>query len=454
VTATAGNRTADAAPTAAAVAEPAPARSLLGWRTIAGLFAAALVVRVVYCLVVLRDYTPISDASDYYKIAVSFSEGRGISTTFPYGYEHPTAFRPPLFPALLGVVFAVTGPSLGVAQAVQVLLGSTVVVLLAVLAARFGGRRAGLIAGGLAAIYPPLLANDGPPLTEPLALTLLLAGLLALGQRKALIAGLLIGALVLTRPSAQLLVPVIGLWFLIQVGWRRTVVFAVAVGIVVLPWVARNQIEFGKPVLVTSNGFNMNAAWSEVSLAQAKPSDGVYDPRFAHLRTGAAAYNEAELDANLRENGLEGLKNHKSEVPGVVWRNARFLLDLHRGYENGAERYDGRNLTLRYWAVPATWVVMAAGVIGLIRLRRRRLPESGLILLCGAYFLLISIAAVSPPRLRAPLDVLFLLGTATLIAAGWARWSARRGTPPAGAVDQERAPTVVDLSDGQVRVRP
>ncbi len=451
---------ADAPPAAATVATPEAearsARSVLGWRTLVVLFAIALLVRVVYCLIVLRGYSPVSDASDYYKIAVSVSEGRGVSTTFPFGYEHATAFRPPLYPILLGAVFTVTGPSLGVAQAVQVLLGSTVVVLLAVLAARFGGRRAALIAGGLAAVYPPLLANDGPPLTEPLALTLLLAGLLALGRRRALIAGLVIGALVLTRPSAQLLVPVIGLWLLLQVGWRRTAVFAVAVAVVVLPWVARNQIEFGKPVLVTSNGFNLNAAWSEVSLAQEKPSDGVYDPRFAHLRTGAAAYNEAELDANLRRNGIEGLRSHPGEVPEVVWRNARFLLDLHRGYDNGAERYDGRNLTLRYWAVPVTWLVMAAGVVGLLELRRRRVPDSGLVLLCAAYFLLISIAAVSPPRLRAPLDVLFLLGTATLVATLWERWRARRGAEP---VDEGWRPAepadsaVPDPSDSRVRVR-
>lgn len=425
------------------VATPARSRRGLDARAVAVLVAVALLVRVVYCLTLLRHYSPISDASDYYKIAVSFSQGRGISTTFPFGYEHATAFRPPLFPALLGAVFWITGPSLGVAEAVNVVLGCAVVALLALLTARFAGRRAGLIAGGIACVYPPLLANDGPPLTEALALVLLLTGLLSLTKRRVLIAGIAIGLLVLTRPSAQLLVPVIGLWLLFTVGWRRTAVFAVAVGVLVLPWVARNEIVFGKPVLVTSNGFNMAAAWSDISLAQHKPADPVYDPRFAFLHTGSARSNEADLDANFRAEGMRGLKSHPGEIPSVLWRNTRFLLDLHLGKVNGAERYDGRNLTLRYYALPGVWIVMGLGILGLWRLRRSR--DGVLLLLCGGYFLAVSIAAVSPPRLRAPLDVLFLLGTATVLSALVERWSARRR-----AASQDEAPAepaVVDLRD-------
>lgn len=390
------------------------------------LVGVALVVRIVYCLVVLRHYTPISDASDYYKIAVNVGNGHGFSTTFPYGYEHATAFRPPLFPALLGGVFAVTGPSLGVAQGVNVVLGCAVVGLLTLVTAQLAGSRlAGLIAGGIASVYPPLLANDGPPLTEALAMTLLLAGLLALGKHRCLFAGVAIGLLVLTRPSAQLLVPVIGLWLLATVGWKRTAVFAVAVGVVVLPWVARNEVVFGHPVLVTSNGFNIAATYSKVSLGQGKPADPVYDPRFAFLRVGPAATNEADLDAAFRAEGIRGLRAHLDEVPSVVWRNARFLLDLHISRFNGAERYDGRNLTLRFYTVPVTWVMMALGVVGMVRLRLLRRPGGGLLLLCAGYFLVVSVAAVSPPRLRVPLDVLFVLGTATVLAAGWQRWRVR-----------------------------
>ena len=417
------------------VAAPS-ARRLLGARTVLLLFFAALAVRTVYCLVVLRHYVPASDASDYYKIAVSVADGHGLATTFPFGYVHPTAFRAPLFPLLLGAVFAVTGPSLAVAQVVNVLLGSTVVVLIAVLAARIGGRRAGLLAGGLAAVYPPLLANDGPPLTEALALALLLAGLLALARpasrRTVVLAGAAIGLLVLTRTSAQLLVPLLALWLPHVIGWRRTALFVATAAVIVLPWVARNQIEFGKPVVVTSNGFDLAATWSEVSLAQGKPADPVYDPRFAFLRTGSARYNEADLDANFRREGLRGLRGNPDEIPGVIWRNTRFLLDLHLDRENGAERFDGRNLTLRFYTLPVTWLVMVLGTLGLARLWRHegarwRRRDGRLLVLCAGYFLVVSVVAVSPPRLRAPLDALFLVGASTLVLA----WVERLRRKPA-----------------------
>ncbi|MDQ1633768.1 MAG: hypothetical protein QOJ32_577, partial [Frankiaceae bacterium] len=53
---------------------------------------------------------------------------------------------------------------------------------------------------------------------------------------------------------------------------------------------------------------------------------------------------------------------------------------------------------------------------------------------CAGYFLVVSIAAVSPPRLRVPLDVLFVLGTATVLAAGWQRWRAHPHSDSTGAL--------------------
>jgi hypothetical protein len=217
------------------------------------------------------------------------------------------------------------------------------------------------------------------------------------------------------------------------------VLFLAAVAVVVLPWLARNEHVFGKPVLVTSNGFNIAATWSDISLAQGRPADPVYDPRFAFLHTGSALHNEADLDANFRAEGLHGLRTHPGEVPSVLWRNTRFLLDLNVNRNNGAERYDGRNLTLRFYALPAVWLVLALGTVGLVRLagfgRRRR--EGLLLLVCTGYFLVVSIAAVSPPRLRAPMDVLFLVGVGTVVAAVLDRMRSRRR---ARCADDEEGP--------------
>ncbi|MDQ3980993.1 MAG: hypothetical protein M3314_15840, partial [Actinomycetota bacterium] len=70
-------------------------------------------MRVLYVVIVLRDYAPVSDALHYHSLAAAIGDGGGFVHEFPFGYPHPTAFRPPLYPLLLGGLYALTGPKLG-----------------------------------------------------------------------------------------------------------------------------------------------------------------------------------------------------------------------------------------------------------------------------------------------------------------------------------------------------
>ncbi len=112
-----------------------------GPRGAAAIFAVALAVRIAYVLVFLRNYHPQTDAQHYIDIATQLAHGNGFAADYPYGFEHATAFRPPLYPLLLGTAFAIFGVHLAVAQALNVILGSGVVVLMAIVASRIGGRR-------------------------------------------------------------------------------------------------------------------------------------------------------------------------------------------------------------------------------------------------------------------------------------------------------------------------
>jgi len=60
---------------------------------------------LVYLAAFAGDYKPRSDANHYQAIASAFANGDGISARFPFTYLHPTAFRPPLYPALLGAFY-------------------------------------------------------------------------------------------------------------------------------------------------------------------------------------------------------------------------------------------------------------------------------------------------------------------------------------------------------------
>lgn len=401
----------------------------LGRRTLLVIAVIALLVRVVYVLLALRHYTPTTDDSHYNDIARKISEGRGFASQFPYLWMHPTAFRPPLYPLLLGGLYTVFGVHVGVAQVLNVLLGTGVVVLTAMLAYRLAGRTAALVAAGVATVHPNLLAGDGVILTEPLALLLMLAALLTLDRGRYVWAGVLAGLLVLTRPSAQLYVPVLALYLLIsgarRLGWRAgwktalraAVVFGLAAVVTVLPWVIRNQIQFGKPVIVTSNGFNMAAIWSPIAIQSGGFVDPIFDNRFRDITRIYQLKNtdEADLDATLRREGLKGIRQNPRRVPGKLWQNVRYYLDVSWRANDNPERRDGRNLSFRHATLPYVWLVEIVGAVGLVLVRRRRLGV--LVLITGAYMTVVSIVTVSPPRLRAPLDVLLCVGVGVVVAA-------------------------------------
>lgn len=388
------------------------------------IFTVALAVRVIYAVAAMRHYTPQSDAAHYNEIASAVAHGRGVSSLYPYLWLHHTAFRPPLYPLLLGGAYAIFGVHVGVAQGLNIILGSCVVVGVYVLTARLADRRAALIAAGLATIYPPLIANDVTILTEPLGLLLMLSMLIAIERRAWLVAGVLTGLLLLTRPSAQLLLPLVALYIWRKADWRKAAIFLVAGIICVVPWVIRNDIYFGSPVLVTSNGFNLAAIWSPQAIAQGRFIDPVKDPRLAslrHFRTASGAvdyynFNEAHLDAAFRRAGVQGFEHHLDRAPRIVLDNVEFLTDYDWRWSDGAERLDGRNIGVRHVTLPFVWVMEVLGALGLILLLRR---GRILVPLVAVYFFAVALVTVSPPRLRAPFDVL------TCVAVGYLTTVAR-----------------------------
>ncbi|HEX3668504.1 MAG TPA: hypothetical protein VHY55_05045, partial [Acidimicrobiia bacterium] len=232
-------------------------------RTLALLGGGAVGVRLLYLIAFAGDYKPRSDANHYQAIASAFANGDGISAPFPFTYLHPTAVRPPLYPALLGAFYWVAGVHVGVGQLVNVALGSAVVVLAAMLGAHIAGYRAGVAAGIAVGVYPPLLANDVVLLSEPLSLALLLAMILLLVRGRPAWAGAACGLLVLTRPSAQLFVVAVAAWLVWRSGWRAAARFGAVTIVVVAPWLVRNWVLVGAPTIVTSNGFNLVSTYSD-----------------------------------------------------------------------------------------------------------------------------------------------------------------------------------------------
>jgi 4-amino-4-deoxy-L-arabinose transferase-like glycosyltransferase len=202
------------------------------------------------------------DTSQYYGPALALMTGG------EEGFPLPLK-RPPLYPAFVDLVGAWLGPDLRVLLAVQHLLGLATAALTYGIGRLAFGRPAGLLAGLATALSGGLLIFEHYVLTEALFTPLLvLAAFLALlgvrrdSVRLYVLAGLAIGLATLTRPHAQLLLPLVPLVALAVHHRRRpvlraAVVTCVAAAFLIVPWIARNALVHDSFGVVGAVGQNL-----------------------------------------------------------------------------------------------------------------------------------------------------------------------------------------------------
>ncbi|RJP31859.1 MAG: hypothetical protein C4547_14940 [Phycisphaerales bacterium] len=184
---------------------------------------AALGIRLAYlagqCLYNPMHDAPIMDAQmhDAWARRIAFGDGM---PAIPY-------FRAPLYYHLLAVVYLVFGASVTAPLILQCCLGAGSCWLIAVMAAHLAGRRAGVLAGGLAAVYAPFVVFDAELLSvnlevflDILLLWLLLKAAIRDGRWLWAVAGAVLGLSAVTRPNVLITIPVIVAW--IVTSCRRT----------------------------------------------------------------------------------------------------------------------------------------------------------------------------------------------------------------------------------------
>lgn len=120
------------------------------------IFSLALVVRLVHVWQI--------HAAPFFSVLMGDSRGydewaQRIAGGDWLGYE--VFYQAPLYPYLLGVIYAIAGRSLLLVRIVQAVIGSASCVLLALAGARLFSRRAGIAAGLMLALYAPAIFFDG-----------------------------------------------------------------------------------------------------------------------------------------------------------------------------------------------------------------------------------------------------------------------------------------------------
>jgi 4-amino-4-deoxy-L-arabinose transferase-like glycosyltransferase len=196
--------------------------------------------------------------------------------TFGRG-DVPTAYRPPLYPLVLVPCLAMGPWSRAAIGLLHLVLGVATVWLTLHLARRWGLGRWAWVAGLLVAVDPILLRQSTLIMTETLATLLAVAALALLtaaGREGVggwgLGAGACIALAALCRPTFLpwlVLAAVILPWSARKVrgaggkahglrpgGLKVFLCFAAGAAVVLSPWVIRNQMRFGRPIVSTTHG--------------------------------------------------------------------------------------------------------------------------------------------------------------------------------------------------------
>jgi len=233
----------------------------LGWRldllTVGLLLLACFSVRLAFYDSAPPFLNP--DSAGYYVPGRNLASGDG----FDLGLR-----RTPTYPLFIAAAVSVLGEDLQALVTLQhVLFGPLLVALTYLLGRLVADRALAMAAAFLTAVSGPLLLYEHYVMTEVPFAILLLGVLIALimaarhlDARWSVLTGLLLGLLILCRPVAQILVPIVAVVLLLGPGgWRRRLLVVALTGtcaaLVVLPWMAYNARTQGAFVIAGSGRF-------------------------------------------------------------------------------------------------------------------------------------------------------------------------------------------------------
>lgn len=393
---------------------------------LAAIAVAGLGVRIAYVLVTKNPRHLGGDDFYYHYGANLLVDGKGFVDPIQLLEFHrrtPGAVHPP------GYIVALAIPSLFRFRSVldhqiwSCIIGAGTIVLVGVAGREIAGPRVGLVAAALAAVYPNIWFSDSVVMSETLilfttALTILVAYRFARRRTMWLAVGLgvSVGVTALTRAESILLVPllVVPLVLLLRdlALRRRLELLGVSIGVTLLtiaPWVGYNILRFEHPVFLSSN--------LELTMLSANCDVTYHGPYLGFFSIPCGSrFTPPKGDASVQESFYRGkvreyVSDNKSRVPAVMFaRLGRTWGFFNANQQIAIDQIEGRELNLSRVALGMYYALVAAGVVGAIALRRRRIPLTPLLGVIAAVALTVAFV-YGTTRFRAPAEVpLVLLG--------------------------------------------
>jgi 4-amino-4-deoxy-L-arabinose transferase-like glycosyltransferase len=274
--------------------------------------------------------------------AAHLAQGRGYVDEFlgkrPFV---PTAEHPPAFTFLLAGLDLVHVQSVDAHRVALALVSSLGVLALGLFGRRLAGPRVGLVAAAIAAVDPIWVQWGGFVMSESLYLvivpTMLLFALRCLDRPSRwdfLAFGLLVGLATLTRSEALdfVLLGAVVLVLVTCAGRDRAVfavVFLAGMGLLLVPWVVRNDVQMRSLTLSTNQGLTLSGSYSAGTFSPSSPDYGAFDNNSQFGLTAillhydkppdhAAHWTEVTLSNALGHLATTYARGHLSGLPGVA----------------------------------------------------------------------------------------------------------------------------------------
>jgi 4-amino-4-deoxy-L-arabinose transferase-like glycosyltransferase len=405
---------------------------------------------VLYVLLLSSDLEPGPDGTWYSLQATIIGSGHGYldpETFFEAHRDVPTASFPPLWPALLAAL-DVVGPSSQTAfQLLGAVVGTVTVALTGLLGRVVASPRVGLVAAGIVALSPALIAADGSLMADSLAVALLVATAL-LAARAAdeptawrfAALGLVGGLGVLARSDAIVVVTllvVVAVWTARGVDRRarvRALAAAIGVGLLVtVPWTIRSTVRLEQPVALSTNiGSLVEAANCPTTYEGSLL--GAWDRRCLHETYRPGATEPERAEAGVRR-GFAHVRREPERLPLVAAARALRAFGLWNPSSNAkveADETRDEDWQIAAWAYAlVTLLVAVPGLVLLVRHDRRR---AALLLAMIGGTLVVVVLSWGNPRFRLPAEPALAVGAAVALTALGARRSLGPAatSPPTG----------------------
>jgi 4-amino-4-deoxy-L-arabinose transferase-like glycosyltransferase len=354
---------------------------------------------------------------------------------------HAGAEHPPLYTLFLSIPSALGFDTFRQHMLAGTILGSFTCGVVGFAGRAVGGRRVGIVAAFIAAVYANLWINDALVLSETIT-AFVVAFVVWFAyrfwreptMRNAMLLGFTLGLATLARAELIFYFPIVALPLVIgarslvtRERVRRGAAILLLAALPVLPWVIFNMVRFNNPVTLSTGGdFTFGNTYCDSTFYGERI--GWWDLTRMDDRWQIEG-DESDQALHFRREGLEYLADNLGRFPVAVAARVGRMWDVYAPFQKlHWDAFEmGRNpFNVARIALAQFYVLALLAIAGLVMLRRRRTIIYPLIGLAIS----VTIAAVltfGGTRYRIPAEIAIVIAGAVPLAALLDRWFPPRG---------------------------